>query len=63
MTLLRRREILVAGTALVAASALPRAAFAAPTIVLTSVKFGSVSWLIETIRAEGLDKKHGFDLK
>lgn len=63
MTLMRRREILVAGTALVATSALPRAAFAAPTIVLTSVKFGSVSWLIETIRAEGLDKKHGFDLK
>lgn len=63
MTPIRRRELLVAGTALVAASALPRAAVAAQTVVLTSVKFGSVSWLIETIRSEGLEKKHGFDLK
>ena len=30
---------------------------------LTSVKFGSVSWLIDTIRAEGLDKKHGLNLQ
>jgi NitT/TauT family transport system substrate-binding protein len=63
MTSIHRRELLAAGTALLAASTLPRAAFAAQTIVLTSVKFGSVSWLIETIRAEGLEKKHGFDLK
>ncbi len=30
---------------------------------LTSVRFGSVSWLIETIRNEGLDKKYGIDLQ
>ncbi|MGL4397065.1 MAG: ABC transporter substrate-binding protein [Hyphomicrobium sp.] len=36
---------------------------AASTVRLTSVKFGSLSWLIETIRAEGLDKKHGLDLQ
>ena len=63
MTSMHRRDFIAAGTALVASSALPRSASAAQTVVLTSVKFGSVSWLIETIRAEGLEKKHGFDLK
>lgn len=37
-------------------------AYAGDTIRLTSVKSGSVAWLIETIQAEGLDKKHGFNL-
>lgn len=30
---------------------------------VASVKFGSLSWLLETIRAEGLDKKHGLSLE
>jgi NitT/TauT family transport system substrate-binding protein len=29
---------------------------------LASVKFGSLSWLIETVKAEGLDKKHGLNV-
>ncbi len=43
---------LLAGTALAQTAALR----------LASVKFGSLGWLIETIRAEGLDKKHALNL-
>jgi NitT/TauT family transport system substrate-binding protein len=61
---LTRRQALTAGSALAAATMLPRFASAAANPVrLTSVKFGSVSWLIDTIRAEGLDKKNGLNLQ
>ncbi|MGQ0672143.1 MAG: ABC transporter substrate-binding protein [Hyphomicrobium sp.] len=39
-------------------------AFADPApLRVASVKFGTLAWLLETIRAEGLDKKHGLDLE
>jgi len=41
----------------------PRFARAAAPVRLTSVKFGSVSWLIDTMRSEGIDKKHNLDLQ
>jgi NitT/TauT family transport system substrate-binding protein len=63
MTMLTRRGVLAAGTALTASSLLPPMAMAATPVRLTSVKFGSVSWLIETIRDEGIDKKLGLDLR
>jgi NitT/TauT family transport system substrate-binding protein len=63
MTMLTRRELLAAGSALTASALLPRLAMAAAPVRLTSVKFGSVSWVIETMRAEGIDKKHNLDLQ
>lgn len=63
MTMLNRRSILVTGSAVSASFLMPRFAMAATPVRLTSVKFGSVSWVIETIRAEGIDKKHKLDLK
>ncbi|MBS0234768.1 MAG: ABC transporter substrate-binding protein [Proteobacteria bacterium] len=64
MTMLTRRSVLMAGSAVSTFLLMPRFAFAAAAPVrLTSVKFGSVSWVIETIRAEGIDKKHKLDLE
>ena len=66
MIVFDRRQTLLLGASAAAIAVLPAwtaSAVAAPAVRLTSVKFGSVSWLIETIRAEGLDKKHGFDLQ
>lgn len=63
MTLLNRRCILTAGSALAASAMMPRFAFAAAPVRVTSVKFGSLSWVIDTIRTEGIDKKHDLDLK
>jgi NitT/TauT family transport system substrate-binding protein len=60
---LTRRQALTTGLALTATALLPRTARAANPVRLTSVKFGSVSWLIDTIRAEGIDKKHGLNLQ
>lgn len=59
---LDRRQALALGGGLAAMAMVPRDARAAGTVRLTSVKAGSVSWLIDTMRAEGLDKKHGFEL-
>lgn len=59
----RRRVMAGAGLTL-AAAALPISAKAASApLRLASVKFGSVSWVIETIRALGLDKKAGLDFE
>lgn len=63
MTMLTRRGALVAGSALMGSALMPRFAMASTPVRLTSVKFGSVSWVIETIRAERIDKKHNLDLK
>jgi NitT/TauT family transport system substrate-binding protein len=60
--MITRRDVLW-GTALtVAGSSLPRLARATPApLRVASVKFGSLSWVLETIRAEGLDKKAGVE--
>jgi NitT/TauT family transport system substrate-binding protein len=59
----RRRVLAGAGLALAAASLpVPLRAAGAP-LRLASVKYGSVSWVIETIRALGLDKKAGLELE
>lgn len=59
------RRLFMGGTA--AALALPafagRALAQTAALKVASVKFGSLSWLIETIRAEGLDKKFGLNLE
>ncbi|MEQ1578132.1 MAG: ABC transporter substrate-binding protein [Hyphomicrobium sp.] len=58
------RRLFVVGTA--AAFTLPalttRVAAQAAALKIASVKFGSLSWLLETIRAEGLDKKHALTM-
>lgn len=59
---LTRRQALAAGIALGTTVVLPGRASASVPVRLTSVKFGSLGWLIETIRAEGIDKKHGLEL-
>lgn len=65
--LITRRELVRTGAAALALSTgltqWSGRALASTTIKLSSVKSGSVAWIIETIRAEGLDKKHGFDLQ
>lgn len=60
-----RRQTIAGVSGLAAASFWPGGvrAQSSRTVRLTSVRFGSVSWLIETIRNEGIDKKHGLDLK
>ncbi|HPG89376.1 MAG TPA: ABC transporter substrate-binding protein [Hyphomicrobium sp.] len=58
-----RRHLIQTATALTAAASFPSLARATNVVRLSSVKGGSVSWLIDTIRAEQLDKKHGFELK
>lgn len=60
---INRRHLIQTASALAAASAFPGAAWAGNLVRLTSVKGGSVSWLIDTILAEKLDQKHGFELK
>lgn len=61
--LISRRHLLASSSLLAACSLLPRAACAGDTLRLTSVKSGSVGWLIDTIKAESLDKKHGLNLQ
>ncbi|MFN0219297.1 MAG: ABC transporter substrate-binding protein [Hyphomicrobium sp.] len=64
MSEFNRRAFLASAAAALAASPISNSVAAAPSPVkLTSIKFGSVSWLIETIRAQGLDKKHDLDLQ
>ncbi|RUO97612.1 ABC transporter substrate-binding protein [Hyphomicrobium sp.] len=63
MTTFTRRGVLSTGAAFSISMALPRVLSAAEPLCLTSVKFGSLSWVIDTIRTEGIDKKQGLDLK
>ena len=60
----RRRMLAAAGAALAMPGTAVRAR-AAPAAALrvASLKFGSLGWLIETIRAEGLDKAAGLDIQ
>lgn len=60
--MLDRRQLLSLAGGLATLALVPVSARAAPLVRMTSVKMGSVSWLIETILAEGLDKKHNFEL-
>lgn len=59
---LDRRQVIAAGGGILLGNMLPSPAFAGNIVRLTSVRAGSVSWIIETIRREGLDKRHGFEL-
>jgi NitT/TauT family transport system substrate-binding protein len=63
MTTLTRRGVLSTGAAFSVSLLLPRPLSAAEPLRVTSVKFGSLSWVIDTIRTEGIDKKNGLDLK
>lgn len=58
-----RRQLLLAGGSALAGLALPRgSASAAGSLRVASLKFGSFSWLLETIRAEGLADKAGLQI-
>lgn len=58
-----RRGLLAGTAAVTAAGLLPQAALGAGgALKVASLKFGSLSWLLETIRAEGLEAKTGFKL-
>jgi NitT/TauT family transport system substrate-binding protein len=66
-TRLDRRTLMTAALGLAAAPLALRAAFAAegaPALKIASVKYGSLSWLLETIKAEKLDQKYkiAFDI-
>lgn len=57
-----RRQTLVMGSAVAAAALWPERAVAATDVRLSSVRGGSVSWIIETIKSEKIDEKHGLNL-
>lgn len=64
MMVIDRRQLMRVMSSLTAVAACPALVRAEPGVIrLSSVKGGSVSWLIETIKAEKLDEKHGFALK
>jgi NitT/TauT family transport system substrate-binding protein len=59
-----RRALLCGSAVLVSAGALRgRARAAGNALRVASVKYGSLSWVLETIRSEGLDKKAGLTLE
>lgn len=59
-----RRRLLASGALALAAAVLPLPLRAAGApLRLGSVKYGSLSWVIETIRALGLEKKVGLDIE
>ncbi len=61
-----RRSILAGGAAVVASPWLSGGAFAntnAGMLRVSVLKFGSLNWLMDTIFAEGIDKKYGLDLR
>ena len=59
-----RRQVLAGAGAVAAtlAAGLGRPAAAAGSLRIAALKFGSLNWLLETIRAEGLDAKTGVKL-
>lgn len=61
--MITRRQALILAGSLAATATRPASARVATPVRLTSVKSGSVGWLIETIRAEGLDAKYGLNLQ
>jgi NitT/TauT family transport system substrate-binding protein len=64
MTIDRRQLLAVGGAAALAGFGLPMlpARAEAGTLRIASLKFGSLSWLLETIRAEGLAEKLGLKI-
>ncbi|MFA6141328.1 MAG: ABC transporter substrate-binding protein [Hyphomicrobium sp.] len=59
----RRRVLLAGGAAVLASFGLPlKQAHAAGTLRVASLKFGSLSWLLETMRAEGFAEKLGLNV-
>lgn len=61
--MITRRGVLWGTSLTLVGSALPRLSLAAAApLRVGSVKFGSLSWVLETIRAEGLDKKAGIEI-
>jgi NitT/TauT family transport system substrate-binding protein len=59
----RRRVLLAGGAAALVSAGLPmQRAAAAGELRVVSLKFGSLSWLLETIRAEGLAEKAGVNV-
>jgi NitT/TauT family transport system substrate-binding protein len=59
----RRRVLLAGGAAALATFGLPlKQAHAAGTLRIASLKFGSLSWLLETMRAEGFADKLGLNV-
>ena len=59
----RRRVLLAGGAAALATFGLPlRQARAAGTLRVASLKFGSLSWLLETMRTEGFADKLGLNV-
>lgn len=60
---LSRRDALAMTGAAVATAALPAFAADIMKVRIASLKFGSLSWLLDTIRQEGLDAKNGLQLQ
>lgn len=61
--MITRRTWLAGTTATLGAAALPHPVYAQPgALRVASLKFGSVSWLLATIKAEGLEAANGFRL-
>jgi NitT/TauT family transport system substrate-binding protein len=60
-----RRRVLIAGGAVLASVGVgvPTRAAGVGTLRVASLKFGSLSWLLETIRAEGIAEKLGLKLE
>lgn len=61
----RRRVLLAGGGALASLGFMPRAGAATASVGslrIASLKFGSLSWVLETIRAEGLAEKEGLSI-
>lgn len=61
--MIARRRVLAGALFVAAAAMLSQAAGASTSLRVASVKFGTLAWLLETIKAEGLDKKHGLALE
>lgn len=55
----RRRFLAGAATVAVAASGLASPALAAEPLRVTTLKFGTVNWLLDTLKAEGFDAREG----
>lgn len=61
--IISRRTVIAGTCATLASAAFPvRSIAKAGTLRVAAVQFGSLGWLLATIRAEGLDKKHGIEL-
>ncbi|MDQ0347780.1 ABC transporter substrate-binding protein [Ancylobacter vacuolatus] len=61
---LSRRAVLAAAAGLLAAPLIARAQDASPLgLRVGALKFGTLNWLVETIRAEGFDRREGLALE